>query len=171
MEIQLSGVNGLLKVSLPQQAADLGLADLLFSLRGWFPAGDVEVGQKWQAIGQGPVYSERMSEIGKASTTSYRLASLQGNTATIEGEIALNQSGPARVSATEGKTNVNVIGKGAGRTRFEYDTAGNRIIGGETEMRFEGKLANIAPAAEGEKLQPRVGSVVEVSKYSIKLVQ
>ncbi|HXG64683.1 MAG TPA: hypothetical protein VNO70_06220, partial [Blastocatellia bacterium] len=123
------------------------------------------------ATGQGPVFAEGISEIGKVATTVYNLSSVNGNVASINGDIALQQSGAAQVLSSEGEINVNVVGTGAGRTRFEYDTAESRIIRGETEIRFEGRLANIPPADEGEKLQPRKGSVVETAKYSIRLAQ
>ncbi|HXG68276.1 MAG TPA: hypothetical protein VNO70_24485, partial [Blastocatellia bacterium] len=87
VEMRLSGGNGLLKITMPQEAADLGLAELISSLRGWFPTGDVAVGQTWRATGQGPVFAEGISEIGKVATTVYNLSSVNGNVASINGDI------------------------------------------------------------------------------------
>ena len=76
----------------------------------------------------------------------------------------MSQSGGARVSTVDGPLNVNAIGAGKGKSRFEYDVAGNRMLSGETEIKFEGRLANVVPSADGEKSRSREGSFVRDGK-------
>jgi hypothetical protein len=170
IQYTLNPAGQLLKCSVPLAAADAGLADLLFSLTGWFPSGMVVVGEGWKASGQGPVYADRLSEIAKASSTTYKLSAVERNIALIDGAITLEQSGAARLSTGAGKLNVNVLAAGKGAARFEYDLERGRILNGASEATIEGRLAHILPTKEGEKMNPREGKLVESSKFSIKLV-
>lgn len=169
VDLTFTGPGNLLKASIPQQAADLGLADVLVSLLRWFPPGhDVSTGQNWIST-QPAIYSGGRSEIGRSLSTFYKLVSVESGTAVISGVITLNHSGSARVSTINGPLDVNAIGAGKGSTRFEYDLAGNRMLKGETEIRFEGRLANITPTADGEKSRSREGSFVETAKFTIRI--
>jgi hypothetical protein len=170
IELTLGPSGQVLKLSIPTPAERLGVVELLINMTRWFPAADVTVGQTWEAAGQGPIYSESLSEIAKGSATVYKLAALSESTASIEGATTLNQRGAAVLTAKEGRTDVNVIAAGQGSSRFDFDIKAGRIIGGAVESRLEGRLAYIAPAREGEKLQPRMGTIVETAKYSIKTV-
>lgn len=168
VDLTFTGPGNLLKASIPQQAADLGLADMLISLLRWFPTHDVSSGQNWIST-QPAIYSGGRLEIGRSLSTFYKLVSVEGGTAVISGAITLNQSGSARVSTINGPLNVNAIGAGKGSTRFEYDLAGNRMLKGETEIRFEGRLANITPTADSEKSRSREGSFLETAKFTIRI--
>ena len=95
--------------------------------------------------------------------------SVDGDTAVIDGAITISQSGGARVTTAHGPLNVNAIGAGKGKSRFEYDVAGNRMLNGETEIKFEGRLANVVPAANSAKAISREGSFVETAKFTIKI--
>lgn len=170
VELKFTGPGNLLKASIPKQAADLGLADVLVSLLRWFPGRDVSTGQSWNST-QPAIYSGGRSEIGRSLDTTYQLVSVEGDTAVISGAITMSQSGGARVSTGDGPLNVNAIGAGKGKSRFEYDVAGNRMLSGETEIKFEGRLANVVPSADGEKSRSREGSFVETAKFTIKLAQ
>lgn len=170
IEYTLDSSGHLSKCSIPQPAERIGIAELLFNLARWLSSTDVAAGQTWEAGGQGPFYSDALSEISKGAKTSYKLAGLASNIATIEGAITLNQSGTSMLSTTEGPKDVGVIADGKGATRFEFDTELGRIVSGATESRIEGKLSFIAPTAAGQPLQPREGALVETAKYSIKLV-
>jgi hypothetical protein len=169
LEFTWNRAGKLLKASIPHPASSIELAELVSSLAGWFPSTEVAVGQSWRAEGQGPIYSNEISDIAKASSTVYRLAAA-GETVSIEGDITLKQSGAALLTVSGSQTNVNVIAAGKGVTRFDYDAANSRMIHGTTETRVEGRLANIPPSAAGEKMRPREGLLVETSKYSIKLL-
>ncbi|HEX5735758.1 MAG TPA: DUF6263 family protein [Blastocatellia bacterium] len=168
VHLKFTGPGNLLKASIPKQAADLGLADMLVSLLRWFPGHDVSTGQSWNST-EPAVYSGGRSGIGRTLDTTYQLVSVDGDTAVINGAITINQSGGARVSTVDGPLNVNAIGAGKGKSRFEYDVAGNRMLSGETEIRFEGRLANVVPSATGEKSRSREGSFVETAKFTIRI--
>ena len=168
IELTFTGHGNLLKASIPQQAADLGLADMLVSLLRWFPTYDVSSGENWISS-QPAIYSGGRSEIGRSLSTLYKLVSFDGGTAIIDGAITLDQAGSARITTINGPLNVNAVGKGKGTTRFQYDLAGNRMLTGETEIRFEGRLANITPSAEGEKSRTREGSFVETAKFTLRI--
>jgi len=170
IEMTLTQSGQVLKLSFPTPAERTGLVELLINSMRWFPAGEVAVGQTWEAGGQGPIYSESLSDVAKNATTVYRLVAASDGAAAIEGVTTLDQSGAAVLNANDGRTNVNVVAGGKGSSRFDFDLKAGRIIGGSIESRFEGKLAHIAPAREGERLQPREGSLVETAKYSIKTV-
>jgi hypothetical protein len=168
IELTFTGHGNLLKASIPQQAADLGLADVLVSLLRWFPTHDVSTGQNW--ISSHPaIYSGGRSEFGRSLSTLYKLVSFDGGTAIIDGAITLDQAGSARITTINGPLDVNAVGKGKGTTRFQYDLAGNRMLTGETEIRFEGRLANITPSADGEKSRTREGSFVETAKFTLRI--
>lgn len=168
-----------IRSSFPLPAGRAGLAELLFSLARWVPSNDVSVGQSWgQAIAidslsgdYGYVAAPSIAEIPKRASVSYRLSSLEGDKAVIDGAIALNQSGSSLLTTKQSRLNVTATGNGKGSTRVEYDLSASRVISATTETSFEGRLIHIAPTREGEKPQPREGSVVETAKFSIKLVQ
>jgi hypothetical protein len=169
IQLTLDRAGNLAKAVIPESPDHLKIAELLSSLLRWYPTGEVAVGETWQVGGQGPFYSEMMSEISKGSTTVYKLTSLDEGAAMIEGEIRLSQSGASILTTKDGRTNVSVIAQGKGVTRFEYDTAAGHITGGTTESKLEGRLVHVPPKDKGEKLQPREGSLVETSKFTIKL--
>ena len=179
IEYQLDSQGRALRVSFPLAAGETGLAELLFSLARWVPSNDVSVGQTWgQSIAidsltgdYGYISAPSIAEIPKSATVSYRLSSLDGYKAVIDGAITLNQSGSCSLTTKQGRLNVTAIAEGKGSTRVEYDLSAGRIIAATTETAFEGRLINMAPTREGEKLQPREGSIVETAKFSIKLVQ
>jgi hypothetical protein len=168
-----------IRSSFPLPAGRAGLAELLFSLARWVPSNDVSVGQSWgQAIAidslsgdYGYVAAPGIAEIPKRASVSYKLSSLEGDKAVIDGAIALNQSGSSLLTTKQSRLNVTATGNGKGSTRVEYDLSASRVISAATETSFEGRLTHIAPTREGEKPQPREGSVVETAKFSIKLVQ
>lgn len=177
IEFVLDASGRVTKCSIPQQAADAGLAELIFSLTSWIPSADVTVGQSWgspDAGGAGEygyVSATRIADISKAAATTYKLAGVDGARATVEGAIALNQSGGSVLTTKDGRVNVNVVAAGKGTTRVEYDVEGGRVINATTDTTLEGRLVNVAPTREGEKMQPREGSLVETSKFSIRLVK
>ena len=168
-----------IRSSFPLPAGRAGLAELLFSLARWVPSNDVSVGQSWgQAIAidslsgdYGYVAAPGIAEIPKRASVSYKLSSLEGDKAVIDGAIALNQSGSCLLTTKQSRLNVTATGNGKGSTRVEYDLSASRVNSATTETSFEGRLAHIAPTREGEKPQPREGSIVETAKFSIKLVQ
>jgi hypothetical protein len=168
IEFTLNLAGGLLKCSLPQESA--ALAEILFALTGWYPHEEVAVGSSWRVSGHGPFYSSALSEISKGATTAYRLASLSDDVAAVEGAVSLNQSGAALLTTKEGQLNVNVIAKGSGTTRFEYDAIEGRLLGGRSESRLEGKLAHVEPSAAGQKMRSREGTLVETASFSISVV-
>ncbi|HET9531444.1 MAG TPA: hypothetical protein VFQ92_13890, partial [Blastocatellia bacterium] len=166
IEFSFNSSGHLLKCTIPEPASELGLAEIVFSLVRWFPSEERAAGQTWKVSGQGPVYTDRLSEIAKNSTTEYRLLAVDKDTANIEGEVKLTQSGASMLSTSKGKLNVNVVAAGGGRTRVVYDISGHRVIGGSTETRLEGKLANILPSAAGQKMESREGKLVETTSFS-----
>lgn len=179
IEYQLDSQGRAVRVSFPPAAGETGLAELLFSLARWVPNNDVSVGQTWgQSIAidsltgdYGYISAPSIAEIPKSAAVSYRLSALDGNKAVIDGAITLNQNGSGSLTTKQSRLNVTAIGEGKGNTRVEYDLSASRIIAATTETSFEGRLMNMAPTREGEKLQPREGSIVETAKFSIKLVQ
>ncbi|HKP85370.1 MAG TPA: hypothetical protein VJZ26_04690 [Blastocatellia bacterium] len=179
IEFVLDDSGRVTKCSIPQKAVDAGLAELIFSLTSWIPSADVSVGQSWgsgapesAASGEyGYISTTKIADISKGAATTYRLAGVEANKAVIEGAIALNQSGGSVLTTKDGRMNVNVLATGKGSTRVEYDLEGSRIINATTDTTLEGRLVNVAPTREGEKMQPREGSLVETSKFSIKLLK
>lgn len=171
IEFTMAPSGYLSRCSIPESRGYLALADLLFSMARWRPAGEVAVGGSWEAIGRGHLYTDRLSEISMGANTVYKLASLAKGTASIEGAVTLNQNGSSVFSAIGGLINVSVIASGKGTAHFDVDVNTGRVIGGATESRVEGRLINIQPTSAGEKMQPREGSLVETSKFSIKLIQ
>jgi hypothetical protein len=178
IEFVLDDLGRVAKCTIPQKAVDAGLVELIFSLTSWIPSTDVSVGQSWGAgdgnvlAGEyGYISSTRISDISRGATTTYKLAGVDDGKAVIEGAIALNQSGASVLTTKDGRMNVNVIAAGKGTTRVEYDVKTSRIINATTDTTLEGRLAHIAPTRAGEKMQPREGSLVETSRFSIKLMQ
>jgi hypothetical protein len=178
IEFVLDASGRLTGCSMPQKAADAGLAELIFSLTSWIPATDVAVGQSWgQADGNvnageyGYISTTGMADISKGATSMYKLSGVEGSKATIDGQIALRQSGASMLTVKDGRMNVNVIAAGKGTARIEYDVESNRILSATTDTTLEGRLAHIAPTREGEKMQPREGAMVETSKFSITLAK
>ncbi len=168
IEFTLNPAGGLLKCSIPEESG--ALAEILFALTGWYPHEEVAVGAVWKAAGHGPFYSSALSEISKGATTTYKLVSLSDDVAAVEGAVSLSQSGGSILTTKQGRLNVNVIASGRGTARFEYDAVEGRLLGGRSESRLEGKLANIEPSAAGQKLRSREGLLVETASFSIKLV-
>lgn len=179
IEYELDSQGRAIRSSFPLAAGKTGLAELLFSLARWVPSNDVSVGQTWgQSIAidslagdYGYVAAPSIAEIPKSATVSYRLSSLDGGSAVIDGAITLTQNGSCSLTTKQGKLNVTAVAAGKGNTRVEYDVNAGLIIAATTETSFEGRLMNMAPTRAGEKLQPHEGSIVETAKFSIKLVQ
>jgi hypothetical protein len=179
IEYDLDSQGRAIKASFPLPAGKTGLPELLFSLARWVPSNEVSVGQTWgQSIAidsltgdYGYMSAPGIAEIPKRASVSYKLSSLDGGIAVIDGAITLNQSGSCSLTTKQGRLNVTAIAAGKGNTRVEYDVNAGLIIAATTETSFEGRLVNIAPTREGEKLQPHEGSIVETAKFSIKLVQ
>lgn len=179
IEYELDSQGRATRSSFPQLAGKTGLAELLFSLARWVPSNDVAVGQVWgQSIAidsltgdYGYVAAPSIAEIPKRATVSYRLSSLEGDKAVIDGAITLNQSGSCLLTTKQDRLNVTATGDGKGSTRVEYDLSANSIIAATTETSFEGRLTHNAATREGEKPQPREGTVVETAKFTIKLVE
>jgi hypothetical protein len=179
IEYQLDSQGRAVRVSFPPFAGETGLAELLFSQARWVPSNEVSVGQTWgQSIAidsltgdYGYISAPSLAEIPKSAAVSYRLSSLDGDKAVIDGAITLNQNGSGSLTTRQSRLNVTAIAEGKGNTRVVYDVNAGRIIAATTETSFEGRLMNMAPTREGEKLQPREGSIVETAKFSIKLVQ
>jgi hypothetical protein len=171
IEFGMNSAGHLLRCVIPDSPGYLTLADLLFSVTRWYPAGEVAVGGSWEAPGRGHPYTEKLSEASMGATTVYKLASLAKGLASIEGAVTLNQRGSSVFNPGGGFVNVSVVAGGKGTARIDMDVSAGRMIGGTTEGRVEGTLVNIQPTAAGEKMQPREGSLVETSKFSIKLVQ
>jgi hypothetical protein len=159
------------KCTIPDSRGYLALADLLFSLARWRPAGEVAVGESWEAGGRGHLYTDKLSEISVGASTVHRLASLSKGIASVDGTITLNQTGSSVFNPGGGFVNVGVIANGKGTATIEVDASTGRLIGGATETRAEGALVNVQPTAAGEKMQPREGSFVETSRFSVKLIQ
>lgn len=159
------------RCSIPESRGYLALADLLFSGARWQPAGEVAAGGSWVAIGRGPLYTDRLSEVSMGAKTVYKLASLSKGLASIDGAVTLNQNGSSVFEAGGGIVPVSVIAGGKGTARVDVDLNTGRVISGATESRVEGALINIQPTAAGEKAHSREGSLVEISKFAIKLIQ
>ena len=159
------------KCTIPDSRGYLALADLLFSLARWRPAAEVAIGESWEAGGRGHLYTDKLSEISLGASTVHRLASLTKGIASVQGTISLNQNASSVFNSGSGVVNVSVIANGKGTATIEVDASTGRLIGGATETRAEGTLVNIQPTAAGEKMQPREGSFVETSRFSIKLIQ
>ncbi len=170
IEFTIAPSGNLRRCSIPESRGYLALADLLFSMARWRPAGEVVFGGSWEAIGRGHLYTDRLSEIPMGANTVYSLVSLAKGIASIEGAVTLNQNGSSVFDAGAGFINVSVIASGKGTAHVDVDVNTGRMIGGATESRVEGTLINIQPTAAGEKMQPREGSLVETSKFSIKLI-
>jgi hypothetical protein len=179
VEYELDVHGRAIRMSFPQAAGRAGLAEMLFNLARWIPSSEVSVGQSWgQSIAidslagdYGYVAAPSIAEIPKRATVSYRLSSLDGNTAVIDGAINLNQSGSCILTTKQGRINVTGIAEGKGNTRVSYDLNAGYVTAATTETTFEGRIANIAPTRDGEKLKPREGSIVETARFSIKLAQ
>jgi hypothetical protein len=177
IEYQLDAADRVKTVSIPETINETGLAQVIFSLGRWAPSGDVALGQTWGSAGESIVgdfeyiSATARDEISKSATISYKLSSLTGTNATIEGAITLNKSGTSSLTTRDTRVDVGVIAGGNGKTLIEYDLAGSRIIAATTETSFEGRLSNTAPSGEGQKPQPREGTVVETAKSSVKLIQ
>jgi hypothetical protein len=171
IEFAMTPSGRLLRCSIPESPGYLTLADLLFSVARWYPAGEVAVGESWEAIGQGHMYTARLSEISTGARTVYKLASSTKGVASIDGAVTLTQSGSSVFNAGGGLINVSVIASGKGTTHIDWDVSVGHIIGGSTESRVEGTLVNIQPTAASEKMHTREGSLVETSTFSIKLIQ
>ena len=106
-----------------------------------------------------------------SASTIYTLAALSKGVASIDGAVTLNQSGSSVFNPGGGKVNVSVTASGKGSAHIDMDISAGRLIAGTTESRVEGTLVNIQPTAAGEKMNPREGSLVEMAKFSIKLIQ
>lgn len=161
----------LLRCSIPDSPGYLALADLVFSMTRWYPAGEVVVGGSWEAGGQGHMYTDKLSRIPTGATTVYKLDSLTKGLASIEGAVTLNQSGSSSLNVGGAPLHIGVVASGKGTAHVDVDVSNGRVINGATESRVEGSLLNIQPTAAGEKMHPREGSVVEISKFSIKLIK
>jgi hypothetical protein len=159
------------KCIIPNSPGYIALADLLFSSFRWYPTADVVVGGTWETVGRGNLFTERLSEAAMSATTLYKLAALSKGVATIDGAVTLSQSGSSVFNPGGGSVNVSVIASGKGSAHIDMDVSAGRLISGITENRVEGTIINIQPTAAGEKMNPREGSLVEISKFSIKLIQ
>ena len=161
----------LLKCSIPDSRGYLTLADLLFSLTRWRPAVAVAVGESWEAAGRGHLYTDQLSEVSANAKSVYKLASLTKGIASIEGMVTLSQNGSSVFNTGGSSVNVGASTHGKGIANIEVDATTGRVIGGTTESRVEGTIVSMRPTGAGEKLQPREGSLVETSRFSIKLIQ
>jgi hypothetical protein len=161
----------LLKCVIPDSPGYLALADLLFSVFKWYPRADVNVGGTWDAVGRGSLFTERLSDATMSASTTFKLSSISKGLASIDGAITLQQSGSSIFNPGGGNINVSVIANGKGSAHVDVDVGAGRLIGSTTESRVEGTLVNIQPTAAGEKMNPREGSLVEIAKFSIKLIE
>jgi hypothetical protein len=179
IEYSLDSLGRPTNVKFPMPAWKSGLTELLLSLARWVPSNEVSVGLTWgQSIAidslegdYGYISSPSLAEIPKRAAVSYKLSSLDGDRAVIEGAITLNQNGSCSLTTKQGRLNVTTIAEGKGSTRVDYDVSAGQVIAATTETSFEGRLMNMAPTRAGEKHQPREGTVTETAKFSIKLVQ
>lgn len=171
IEFTLAPSGYLTRCSIPESRGYLALADLLFSMARWRPANEVAVGESWEALGRGGLYTDRLSEISVGASTAYKLVSLAKENASIEGAVSLSQSGSSTFDAGGVSLHVSVVASGKGTAHVDVDVKGGRLIAGATESRVEGSLVNIQPTAPGEKMRTREGSLVETSKFSIKLIK
>jgi len=176
IEYKLDSVGRPGKVTMPQAASEAGLAEIALSLTTWSPATEVSVGQTWGQQGEsllgdfGLISAPSFSEILKGTSISYKLSAVEDNKAIIDGTLSLTPNGTSLLTTKEGRINVGVVATANGSTRIEYDVNAGRIIAATTESSLEGRLASTPPKPAGEKLQPREGSVVETTRYSVKLV-
>lgn len=172
----LDATGRIVRCAVPVEAARAGLADLLFSMLGWAPAAQLEVGQTWGNLsghdprGYSYISAAVMSDVPKSAKTAYTFAALDDNRAVVEGTISLSQEGATMVPLAAVQTKVNLMASGSGTTRIEYDVAANRIASAVSESMMKGRVVNIPPTREGEKMQMREGALVETAKFSIKLV-
>jgi hypothetical protein len=171
IEFGITPSGQLLKCIIPHSPGYLALADLLFSAFRWYPQADVNVGGTWEAVGRGSLFTERLSDATMRASTTFNLSSLSNGVASIDGTIALQQSGSSVFNPGGGNINVSVIANGKGSSHVDLDIGAGRLIGSTTESRVEGTLVNIQPTAAGEKMNPRKGSLVETSKFSMKLIE
>jgi hypothetical protein len=175
----LDSAGHIVKCAVPVEALREGLADLLFSMLGWAPAAPLEVGQTWGTHpGQdslvssyGYISAAALSNVPKSAQTAYTFSALNGSRAVVEGTITLRQEGASMIEMPAAQTKVNLMASGNGTTRIEYDVATNRMASAVSESLLKGRVVNIPPTREGEKMQPREGALVETAKFSIKLVQ
>jgi hypothetical protein len=173
----LDSTGRIVRCAIPIEAARAGLADLLFSMLGWAPAAPLEVGQTWgnppdnDPLAYSYISAAAMSDVPKYAKTAYTFAALNGSRAVVEGAITLRQEGASMLPMAAVKTNVNLIASGNGTTRIEYDVATNRMASAVSESLLKGRVVNIPPTREGEKMQMREGALVETTKFSIKLIQ
>ncbi len=170
IEFTIAPAGQLVKCSMPNSPGYQIVAELLLSTMAWYPGDEVAVGGSWEAGGHGPVYTGRLSTISKSATTVYKLASLSKGIASIDGAIMLSENGTSVLNA-EGISDIGVVAGGKGTSRFDFDVAAGRLVGCVTESRLEGKVSNTKPSTAGEKLHTREGSLIETSKFSIKLIQ
>ena len=167
----------MLRCAVPAEAARAGLADLLFSLLGWAPATPLEVGQTWgnppasHPLDYSYISAAAMSDVPKYTKTAYTLSALNGSRAVVDGAITLRQDGASMLQIPAVPAKVNLIASGNGTTRIEYDVASSRLASAVSESLLKGRVVNIQPTREGEKMQPREGALVETAKFSVKLVQ
>ena len=170
IEFAITSAGQLLKCTIPDSPGYITLADLLFSAFRWYPAGDVSVGGTWESVGRGNLFTERLSEASMSANTTYELVALSKGVASIDGAVTLNQSASSVFNPGGGNVNVSVVASGKGSAHVDMDVTAGRLIAGTTESRVEGRIVNIQPTAAGEKMNPREGSLVETSKFSIKLL-
>jgi len=161
----------LVKCIIPDSPGYTALADLLFSAFRWYPRTDINVGETWEAIGRGNLFTDRLSDASMSASTTFKLSSLLKGVASIDGAITLNQSGSSIYNPGGGNLNVSVSATGKGSAHVDIDVNAGHLITGSTESRVEGRFINIQPTAAGEKMNPREGSLVETSKFSIKRIE
>ena len=172
----LDAAGHITRCSAPIEAARVGLIDLLFSLFSWAPAQPLAVGQSWETptghetFGYGYVSAAALSDVPKSAQTAYTLAALSGDLASIDGKITLRQPGATMLDVPAAKIKVNLVAAGGGTTHIEHDVKSNRVTSAVAESLVKGRVVNIAPTREGEKMQPREGALVEAAKFSVKLV-
>jgi len=170
IEFGITPSGQLLKCVIPDSPGYLALADLLFSVFRWYPRDEVNVGGTWEAAGRGSLFTERLSDATMNASTTFKLSTISKGLASIDGAITLQQSGSSIFNPGRGNINVSVIANGKGSSHVDVDVGAGRLIESTTESRVEGTLVNIQPTAAGEKMNPREGSLVEISKFSIKLI-
>ena len=178
IEFELDAAGNVAKCMLPVEAVRAGLVELVLGLTTWAPVTPLEVGQTWgnlrtnTGIGNyGYINTARLSDISRRAKTAYTFTSLKDDRAVIDGTIELRQDGASMLDFPAGPTRVNAIASGNGSTHIEVDVASRRIVSATSETVLNGKLVNIPPTREGEKMQPRAGALVETAKFSIKLIQ
>jgi len=171
----LDATGRIVRCAVPMEAARAGLADLLFSMLGWAPAAPLNVGQTWgnlsgnEPLAYGYISAAVMSDVPKSAKTAYTFSALEDNHAVVEGTISLRQEGATMLQIPAVQAKVNLMASGSGTTRIEYDVATNRIASAVSESLVKGRIVNIPPTREGEKMQMREGALVETAKFSIKL--